>query len=79
MKKFELKKIVQESLQNICETARAEMSHRLKEDCGLDSLSLVAVIVDMGERLDITFDDGDLDPAKLITVSDLVELAWKSI
>ena len=37
MKKFELKKIVQESLQNICETARAEMSHRLKEDCGLDS------------------------------------------
>lgn len=45
------------------------MSHRLKEDCGLDSLSLVAVIVDMEERLDITFDDGDLDPAKLITVS----------
>ena len=79
MKKFELKKIVQESLQNICETARAEMSHRLKEDCGLDSLSLVAVIVDMEERLDITFDEGDLDSAKLITVSDLVELAWKSI
>ena len=45
----------------------------------MDSLSLVAVIVDMEERLDITFDDGDLDPAKLITVSDLVELAWKSI
>jgi len=42
-------------------------------------MAMVAVIVDMEERLDITFDDGDLDPAKLITVSDLVELAWKSI
>lgn len=79
MKKFELKKIVQESLQNICRTARAEMSHRLKEDCGLDSLSLVAVIVDMEERLDITFDDGDLDPAKLINGFGFGELAWKSI
>ena len=52
---------------------------RLKEDAGLDSLSLTAVIVGMEDEFGITFDDGDLDPAKIITLKDLAELVEKYV
>jgi acyl carrier protein len=51
----------------------------LKEDCGLDSLSLVNLIVSLEEEFGITFDDGDLDPAKIVTLNDLLELTEKYI
>lgn len=55
----------------------AEETDRLKEDCGLDSLSLVSVVVALEEAAGVTFDDGDLDPAALRTVRDLITLAEK--
>ena len=55
----------------------AEETDRLKEDCGLDSLSLVSVVVALEEAAGVAFDDGDLDPAALRTVRDLVTLAEK--
>lgn len=55
----------------------AEETDRLKEDCGLDSLSLVSVVVALEEAAGVTFDDGDLDPATLRTVRDLITLAEK--
>ena len=55
----------------------AEETDRLKEDCGLDSLSLVSVVVALEEVAGVTFDDGDLDPATLRTVRDLITLAEK--
>ena len=47
---------------------------RLKEDLGLDSLSLVGVIVGLEEAFGITFDDGDLDPERLVTVQNILDL-----
>ena len=52
---------------------------RLKEDAGLDSLSFVAVIVGLEDEFGITFDDGDLDPAKLNTLKDLAGLVQKYV
>lgn len=51
----------------------------LKADIGLDSLSLVAVIVGLEEKFGIEFDESDLDPNKIIRVQDLVELVGKYV
>lgn len=51
----------------------------LKTDIGLDSLSLVAVIVGLEEKFGIEFDESDLDPGKIIRVQDLVELVEKYV
>ena len=50
---------------------------RIKEDCGLDSLSLVSVIVGLEETLGKEFDDSDLEPAELITVGNIIMLTEK--
>lgn len=50
---------------------------RIKEDCGLDSLSLVSVIVGLEETLGKEFDDSDLEPAELITVGNIIKLTEK--
>ena len=55
----------------------ANRADRIKDDCGLDSLSLVSVIVRLEEALGKEFDDSDLDPAELITVGDLIALTEK--
>ncbi|MCI8596738.1 MAG: hypothetical protein HFE35_08030 [Clostridia bacterium] len=55
----------------------ASVTERIKEDCGLDSLSLVSVIVGLEEELGGEFDDADLDPAELITVENLITLTEK--
>lgn len=47
---------------------------RLKEDLGFDSLRLVSLILDIEEKMDITFDESDLDPGELIIVKDLIRL-----
>jgi acyl carrier protein len=52
---------------------------RLKEDAGLDSLSLTAVIVGLEDEFGITFDDGDLDPSAIVTLQDLVGLVKKYV
>lgn len=51
----------------------------LKTDIGLDSLSLVAVIVGLEEKFGIEFDESDLDPSKIVRVQDLVELVGKYV
>lgn len=51
----------------------------LKSDAGLDSLSLVSVIVGLEDRFGVTFDDGDLNPAELLTVGDLIRLTEKTL
>lgn len=51
----------------------------LKEDLGLDSLSLVCLIVDFEEALGILFDEGDLSPDALITAGDMLDLLEKYV
>lgn len=51
----------------------------LKEDLGLDSLSLVSVIVGLEEKFSVQFDESDLDPSKIVQVKDLVRLVEKYV
>lgn len=44
---------------------------------GIDSLKMVELIVDLEDEFDIIFDDSDLDPSKLLTVSDLIDFVGK--
>ena len=48
--------------------------HEELKDCGIDSLSIVTIIVSIEEEFDIVFNDTDLDPNKLITLNDVVTL-----
>lgn len=41
---------------------------------GIDSLKMVELIIALEERLNIRFNDSDLDPSKLKTVQKIVEL-----
>ena len=51
----------------------------LKEDIGLDSLSLVSVVVGLEEKFGIEFDESDLDPGKILQVKDLINLVEKYV
>ena len=54
-------------------------SARLKEDLLLDSLALVTLLIETEKAFCITFDESDLDPTALITVSDVFSLVKKYI
>ena len=49
------------------------------KECGVDSLSLVTLIVSIEEAFNISFADDDLNPDTLRTVSSLVGLTEKYI
>ena len=49
----------------------------LKNDLGLDSLSMVELMLALEEAFDIEFEMDDLDPAKLKTVADVYVLIEK--
>ena len=44
---------------------------------GIDSLKRVELIVAIEDTFSIIFDDSDLDPGQLVTVSDVVKLTEK--
>jgi len=49
----------------------------LKEDIGFDSLTLIGLLTDIEERFGFEFDISDLDPSRLLRISDLVALINK--
>ena len=46
-------------------------------DIGIDSLKMVGLIIALEDRLNIIFDDSDLDLSNLITVKNVVDLVAK--
>ena len=70
---------VKEVITEVCGCEPREETQRIKQDLGIDSLALVAVVVALEEKFGIAFDDGDLDPARLVEVGDLAELVCKSL
>ena len=51
----------------------------LKADLGIDSLRIVELIVKIEEKYQIVFHESDLNPDRLVKVSDLLELMAKGI
>lgn len=44
---------------------------------GIDSLKSVELIIELEDGLNIKFDDGDLDPSKLNSVQNIIDLVKK--
>jgi len=55
-----------------------DLEDKLSE-IGIDSLKSVELIIKLEEELNIRFDDGELDPSKLVTVKNILELTEKYI
>jgi acyl carrier protein len=51
----------------------------LRFDLGLDSIKLVEFLVTIEEKLDIIFDESDIDPSQLHLVRDLTALLNKTL
>jgi len=43
-------------------------------DIGIDSLRLVELIIQFEDKLNVRFDDSELDPGKLIAVKNILDL-----
>ncbi len=69
--------VVNKLLRQLCSLEDITPSMSIVEDIGMDSLSVVLFIVDLENELNVLISDSDLDPASLITVSDLYALATK--
>ncbi len=52
------------------------INDNLKES-GMDSLSIVTLIVDIEEEFNITFNDSDLEPSNLTTLNDIKKVMEK--
>lgn len=52
---------------------------KLKEDLGFDSLNMVELIVELEDEFNIEFDESDLDPTKLLTVSQVYGVVEKYV
>lgn len=61
-------------LREVTGSETIDSDQELKGDIGLDSLSLVNVIVSLEDLFGIQFDDSDLDPEKITKVKDLEHL-----
>lgn len=72
-------KNVEEVISETVGGVNVTVEQELKTDIGLDSLSLVAVIVGLEEKFKIEFNESDLDPSRIIQVQDLVELVEKYV
>lgn len=70
---------VKECICGVTVACEIEEGSLLKKDIGLDSLSLVSVIIALEDIYGITFDDSDLDPAMLVTVRNLMTIVEKYV
>lgn len=52
-------------------------SCELVNDLGMDSIEMVALLIEIEESFDIRLDESDMNPFDLITVGDVVKLVDK--
>lgn len=56
-----------------------ELTSTLTEDLGLDSLLMVSMLIEFETSFNIEFDESDMNPFDLETVSDAVELVVRYV
>lgn len=74
------KEIIEQIVRIAFDVTGAELSETetLKE-CGLDSLSLVAVIAETEERFGISYTESELNPEDLQNLADLVRITERHV
>lgn len=79
MEKTEVKEKVMGVIENLCGITPENEEARLLEDIGFDSLRMVMLLLEIEETFGIELDESDLNPFKLITVKDVINLAEKYV
>ena len=64
-------------LADACYADEIRDGDRLREDLSVDSLGLAELMIKIEEAFDIEFDVGELSPAGLLLVSDVIGLTKK--
>ena len=76
---MDLRKKIYEIIGGICGTEVSDSDQSLSEDLGIDSLGMVALLIELEDSLNIELEESDMNPLLLKTVEDLVILAEKYI
>ncbi len=76
---MKIEKEVKAVIAEITAADKIDLTDRLADDLGMDSLSTVSMFVMLEERLEITFDESDMDMSEIETVEDVVRLTEKSM
>lgn len=79
LKERKMKEKVFDIVAAMCGIDEVKEEDFLKEDLGLDSLSLVELVARVEDAFQIQFDMGELDPNKLLSVEDLCLLVEKTL
>ena len=75
MKKIDIK--VVEILEDLCLTSIDDTSKTLIGDLAMDSLRMVMLLVMIEDVFEIELDESDMNPFKLRTVNDVINLVSK--
>ena len=75
----EVSEKVCEVIKDVAGVEEIKTTDLLKEDLGLDSLSLVEVFVRLEEEFSFKFDSDNLNPDEISRVQDLITLVGKSL
>ena len=70
---------IKNELSQKCYIDDIQDNSRLREDLMLDSLSVVELIIKLEEIFEIELDVGDLSPAGLLIVSDIIAMIMKYV
>lgn len=65
---------ISEILKKLSGVEQVNMDDRLQYDLIMDSLSMVALLIEIEETFGITLDESDMNPFDLNTVRDIIEL-----
>ena len=79
MEKIEVKEKVMGVIEKLCGITPENEEARLLENIGFDSLRMVMLLIEIEETFGIELDESDLNPFKLITVKDVINLAEKYV
>ena len=72
-------KQITEIIADISGIEEISISDNLQKDIGMDSLSLVTLLIELEQKFEIELDESDMNPFDLVTVFDVTELIEKCL
>lgn len=76
---MDFRKKVYEIIGSICGLEVDSQDKSLSDDLGIDSLGMVALLIEIEDSLNIELEESDMNPLLLKTTEDIIKLAEKYI
>lgn len=76
---MDFRKKVYEIISSICGLEVDSQDKSLSDDLGIDSLGMVALLIELEDSLNIELEESDMNPLMLKTTEDIVKLVEKYI